>query len=479
MRRLLPCLIAVILGAFVVNGSATEEPQLIHVKQAMERAAAYFHDRIGNQGFYVWAYSEDLTRRRAEGGEVRRNVAWNQPPGSPSVGAAYIRMFEATGDVTWLTAARTTAYALISVQLQSGGWYYSAETDPEGRRRWCYISTKDVPCDSIDGNKAKNRTVLDDDTTQSIVRFLIWYDLATGKTDRRVRQAIDHALEEVMARQFPNGSFPVFSDWAKDSGTVDPDLTARVPDNLDLSSWLKPDDPPYFVTNDNIVLQTVRALIYADQAYTCRKCIESAVEAGEFLLAAQLPTPLPGWAQTYNKNMHPTWGRVFEPPAVSSRETAGAIQTLLLLHARIGDAKYLAAAKNALEWLKSVQLSNGKWARFYDLRTGKPLYVDSNNRVTTSDTDLLDHYALKGSFGIPETIAMAEVNNVATGLIAPLEWWSHTKHLSSPLLDEKIDRLLASQDSSGRWVENGEIKSDTFVDAIFTMAHYLDIKQAK
>ena len=40
----------------------------------------------------------------------------------------------------------------------------------------------------------------------------------------------------------------------------------------------------------------------------------------------------PRLAQQYNTDMHPAWARKFEPPAVSSSETAGVIRALLTLH---------------------------------------------------------------------------------------------------------------------------------------------------
>jgi Pectic acid lyase len=471
-------LVGALLVSSIAFAAANPNAEPIDVKHAMERAAAFFRNKLNNSGSYVWSYSEDLIRRRGEGGLVGKNVGWNQPPGSPAIGAAYLRMFEATGDDTWLLAAKATAHSLISVQLQSGGWYYSAEIDAAGRKNWCYVSTKDVPCDAIKTNKFKNRTVLDDDTTQSVMRFLIWYDLSTNKTDRRVRRAIDLALEEIIARQFPNGSFPVFSEWAEDAIGADADLAASFPKSESLDAWVKPDDPPYYVANDDIVLQTIRVLLYADQAYACRQCIETAVRAGGFLLAAQLPGPQRGWAQTYDKRMQPVWGRAFEPPAVSSRETAGAIRALLLLHGRTQDANYLDAARQAATWLKSVQLPDGRWARFYELRTSKPLYINSENKVTYSDTDLLDHYTLKSTFGIPAVLGAVEQSSSNAGF-ASVDWWSDTAELPEQALREKIGSLLQTQDAEGRWVEDGYIHSAIFVDAIFAMARYLDIAQAK
>jgi len=64
-------------------------------------------------------------------------------------------------------------------------------------------------------------------------------------------------------------------------------------------------------------------------------------KAGVFILLAQMPEPQPAWAQQYDRDMHPSWARKFEPPAVTGGESQGVMRTLLDLYRMTGDKKYL------------------------------------------------------------------------------------------------------------------------------------------
>lgn len=196
--------------------------------------------------------------------------------------------------------------------------------------------------------------------------------------------------------------------------------------------------------------------------------------AGEFLLAAQLPAPQRGWAHTYDKNMQPVWGRVFEPPAAASRETAGSIQALLLLHQESSDSRYLQSVREAVEWLKSVRLEDGDWARFYELATDKPLYVNSENETTYSSADLLGHYNLKSTFEIPMVIDIAELRLKGEPAVTARYWENVADRWSRETLEERVAGLVATQEPEGRWVDKGWISSQKFIDAVFALARFVD-----
>ena len=166
--------------------------------------------------------------------------------------------------------------------------------------------------------------------------------------------------------------------------------------------------------------------------------MDAAVKAGEFLLDAQFPKPQQGWAQTYDANMQPVWGRKFEPPAVASRETAGAITCLVELYQRTGDARFLAAAREAAEWLRAVRLPDGDWARFYELSTNRPLYVDNDEKLTYEPKNLLDHYSLKSQADIPKALAYVDAAEGQDDL-RPL-WTSPADGMSESEIETKSAR---------------------------------------
>ncbi len=92
--------------------SGYEQPPLAEqVAAALTHATSFFRTQVAVHGSYVWTYAEDLKTRFGEQ-EATATQGWVQPPGTPAVGIAYLRAFEATGDHTYLEAAQETALAL-------------------------------------------------------------------------------------------------------------------------------------------------------------------------------------------------------------------------------------------------------------------------------------------------------------------------------------------------------------------------------
>ncbi|MCX5578551.1 hypothetical protein [Kaistia terrae] len=470
--------IAILLacGAFLTRPAMAYDPALAdRAKAALTQAAGVFANKLSLNGAYVWEYSPDLSVRRGEG-KVGPTVGWVQPPGTPAIGAAFLRVYEVTGDAAWLKAARQAAEALIQTQLLSGGWYIAIEMDPVARRDWCYRAGGTTPeaCAAIKDNPAKNETLLDDDTTQSALRFLIWLDQALDGKDEPVREAILYGMEKLSTAQYPNGAWPVRIEKRTRSDRIPKAGRASLPADWP-RQWVKPSDGPYYVINDNLIRDTVHLHLIAADRFGDPAYEASAVRAGEFLLAAQLPEPQQGWAQTYDRDMRPVWGRKFEPPAVTSRESGGAATALVELYQRTGDERFLSAALGAVAWLKASQLPDGDWARFYELRTNRPLYVDSDEKLTYEPVNLLDHYSLKSTADIPEAIRL--VDAAAAGKLHPFPFWpSPANRLAPAELAGRVSGLVDRIDKQGRWIEDGWIRSATFVDAVFLIARYLQEK---
>jgi hypothetical protein len=448
-------------------------------RAAMVRAADYFHDKLSVQGTYVWAYSPDLSIRRGEGGKVDASIGWVQPPGTPAIGASFLRIYEATGDSKWLEAARESAAALVSTQLLSGGWYYHVDTDPQQRSQWCYRAggPSPVECQDIEGNKKKNLTMFDDATTQSVLNFLIWLDEVQDGKNEAVRGSIDYSLEKLLASQYPNGAWPNVLGRRPKKEVLDkivPGKAASIPADPWPREWVKPSGSVYFITNDNAMRDIVHVLLNAERRFGRKDVLEAAVRMGDFLLAAQLPAPQRGWAQTYDVSVQPIWGRKLEPPSVASSETAGTIDALLLLYRRTGEKRFLDGAREAANWLKQVRLHDGTWARFYELSTNRPLYINKNYEVSYSDEDLHKGYSYKGEFGISDLLN--RVDRIVAGQPDPVPpyWESKTDQLSDAALEQRVGALLRLQDDQGRWLDDGWIKSQNFVDASFALARYVD-----
>ena len=135
-------------------------------------------------------------------GTATDTMIWVQPPGTPSVGMAFLTAYEATGDSCYLDAARGAAHALVRGQLRSGGWDYRIEFDPERRRRYAYR------VDSNSRKDARNVSTLDDDVSQSALRLLMRVDKALDFKDEKIHEAAQFALSAFLEVQYPNGAWP-------------------------------------------------------------------------------------------------------------------------------------------------------------------------------------------------------------------------------------------------------------------------------
>lgn len=450
---------------FAFSASAQEADLRTQARTALHRAVEFFRTEVAVHGTYLWQYSEDLSKREGEG-KATATQAWVQPPGTPSVGLAFLTAFEATEDRYYLDAARETAHGLIQGQLKSGGWTYSIEFDPAARKRFHYRVGAERPA-----KNARNVTTLDDGTTQTAVRFLARFDRLAKGEDKQVREALDYALDSLFKAQYPNGAwpqgyheFPAPEKFPVRKASYPPAWPRTWPGSGDY--WLR------YTLNDNALMSLLEVMFEVDRP----ACRAAAQKAGDFLLAAQLPEPQPGWAQQYDFDMHPSWARKFEPPSVTGGESQGVLRALLLLYRQTGDAKYLEPIPRALAWLRRSRLPDGKLARFYELRTNKPLYFTRDYELTYDDSDLPQHYGFK----------VADDTDAIRREYEQLKADRRASSKPNANLERQVQRILAAQDSRGRWVEPGRlrhygsadptaqiIRTATFVRHLETLSQYL------
>jgi hypothetical protein len=98
----------------------------------------------------------------------------------------------------------------------------------------------------------------------------------------------------------------------------------------------------------------------------------------DFYLLAQLPEPQAGWAQQYNFDLEPAWGRPFEIGTVCAGETASNIQDLMLFYRITGDPRYLDAIPPALDWLERSAIPGVEGythTYYYERGTNRPQYI--------------------------------------------------------------------------------------------------------
>jgi hypothetical protein len=116
-----------------------------------------------------------------------------------------------------------------------------------------------------------------------------------------------------------------------------------------------------------------------------------------------------------------------------------------------GDQKYLKPIPAALAWLRRSLLPDGRLARFYELRTNRPLYfIRESYELTYDDTQLPTHYSFCAN--IRSEQLQKRLQQLQSGPLAPAP--ARNPDLRS--LRRDAAEILQEMDSSGRWVSNGK-----------------------
>jgi hypothetical protein len=443
--------------------AAAQAPGRDGVRGALLKAVRFYHKDVSRHGGYVWAYSGDLRLREGEGA-VGDDTIWVQPPGTPAVGEAFLDAYEATGETACLDAARDAAQALVNGQLQSGGWNYRIEFEPQKRREWSYVADGAKPpgppgvaagWEEWKRRKHKgNLTVLDDDTTQAATRFLVRFDRTTGLRDGKVHAAVLRALDSLLNAQYPNGGWSASYDHfptAPPPVEQYPVTRARYPEDWP-RIWPK-DFTGCYVTNDNLMADAIDTMLLAAEVYRDTRYESSARRAGDFLLRAQMPEPQPAWAQQYDQAMTPVWSRAFEPPAVTGGESQGILEALLRLHRATGDEKYLEPIPRAIAYLKRSRRPDGRLARFYELKTNRPLYFERDgqrkHRPTYDDGKLASGYAY---------VVNSRLDRIEAEYARARDGKPPRAGTVSPNGTERARAVISAMDARGAWVSRGRLR---------------------
>ncbi len=237
--------------------------------QALKKAATHYHAKMASHGGYVYYYSVDLQERWGEG-KAEPDTIFVQPPGTPTVGMAYLKAYAATRDRFYLDAAREAAEALVYGQLQSGGWtqvIQFAEAKPLGKYR--------------NRRGGSRNSSLDDGQTQAALILLIRADQALDFKHAEIHEAANYGLQALLQAQFPNGAFPQV--W---TGPVEskPVSKARFPDYDWKTEGRIKNYWDYYTLNDNLAGTVSDTLIAAHQVYKDEKYKAALERLGDFLI---------------------------------------------------------------------------------------------------------------------------------------------------------------------------------------------------
>ena len=404
-----------------------------------KQATEFLTSHVSTEGGYLWRYSANLELREGEG-VVDSQTVWVQPPGTPTVGSVFLRLYAATGDQQFLRAAHGAGDALRRGQMRSGGWQAMIEFDPQRRKRWAYRVDAPKP-------EAKDQSSLDDDKTQSALRFVMQLDQALRFEDEAVHEMAMYALHALLTDgQFESGGFPQI--WTERQGKKTHPRAASYP-----AAWPRKysghNEYWYQATlNDNLAPDVIKTLLLAEQIYGDARYRRAATRLADFLLLAQMPDPQPAWAQQYNDKMQPIWARKFEPPAVTGGESQGVIATLMDFYEVSQNEKYLHPIPRALDYLERSELQDGRLARFYELKTNRPLYFTKQYELTYDDSDLPTHYGFKVASRV-DSLRERYSELIQRKKTPPVQ-----KPARANVGEDRIHTIVSSLDSRGFWLSD-------------------------
>ena len=298
-------------------------------------------------------------------------------------------------------------------------------------------------------------------------------DIALDQKDTKITDAVSIGLDTLLDVQYPNGAWPQRFSERPDPAKF-PAKKASFPKDWSREYSAK-DYRGHYTFNDNSIATTIDTMLLASRLYKQAPYRKAALKAGDFMILAQLPEPQPGWAQQYDIDMHPAWARKFEPPAVTGGESQGVMRSLLKLYVESGDKKYLEPIPRAIAYYRKSLLPDGKLARFYEMKTNRPLYFTKKYELTYKDDDLPTHYGFK--VGSSLDAIEKEYNRLVK--LSPED----LKKKRTPERPKATDALIAqvksvlkSLDAEGRWIEAGKLKyhgPDEKTDRIIECATFI------
>lgn len=280
-------------------------------------------------------------------------------------------------DADWFASsqARAIADSVIRYQSPQGGWPKSTNLAQPPK------SPADVP--QPGGGRANS---LDNDATTVPMRFMARVAHATDEA--KYRESFSRGVDYLLAAQYANGGWPQF--WPLRKGyhshiTYNDGAMAQV---LEVLRDVAQGEAPFDFVDDQR-----------------REKAKAALARGiDCVLKTQIKQDgkRTAWCAQYDEHtLQPAWARAYEPPSLSGAESVGIVSFLMSLEQP--SEEVTAAIEGAVEWFRTVQMTGIRqvvvptdrrkpdrklvpdpdapplWARFYELETNRPLYLDRDS----------------------------------------------------------------------------------------------------
>ena len=290
--------------------------------------------------------------------------------------------------------ARRIANIVISFQTPAGGWSKNLNLADHARatgEHFAGNNSSPVPgvadFDTSKDSKWEYVGTLDNDATTTEIRFLAKVAAANGADEeaKTWRASFLRGIDYILTAQYPNGGWPQI--WPLQGGYHDA-----------------------ITFNDDAMTKALMVLFDASNGMAefssvpanLRRRAKAAVAKGvEIILATQIVTSgkRTAWGQQYDMlDLKPAGARNYEPPSLSSGETATVLLFLMKLPAP--SSAEVEAVRAGAAWLKSVAVKNktnthgqnGRtltsapgagpiWSRYYEIGSNRPIFGDRDKTI--------------------------------------------------------------------------------------------------
>jgi PelA/Pel-15E family pectate lyase len=263
--------------------------------------------------------------------------------------------------------ASKLADTILSYQTPSGGWSKHTGYSYGPRKPGMQWTSQNKP-----GESAHYLATFDNRSTTEQLQFLAYVWHATKRED--CKAAFVRGLDYILAAQYPNGGWPQvypLEGGYHDHITFNDDAMTRV---VKLLKEIEGGEPYYAFLTDS---QRAKAIAAMQSGVRCILKLQIE-QAGKKTV----------WCAQYDPlTEQPSQARKMEPASLSGGESARILELLMSFNSPT--PQVTSCIESGLAWFETVKLppapgtatgaddkpaAGARWARFYDLETGKPIF---------------------------------------------------------------------------------------------------------
>jgi PelA/Pel-15E family pectate lyase len=265
---------------------------------------------------------------------------------------------------------------VIQYQSSQGGWPKSTD-----------LARPPLTPDDIPPEGRGRANSLDNDATTVPMEFLAHMVTATGES--AYRDSFLRGVDYLLVAQYPNGGWPQF--WPLRGDAYYSRITYNDGAMIRVMQVLR----------DIAAGQSPYAFVDAERRNKAAAAVQRGIDC---ILKTQIKQNgvLTAWCAQHDENtLEPAWARAYEAPSLSGSESVDIIRFLMSIEEPSPDV--IAAIEGAVAWLRAVPISGMRleyhrgadgrrerrlvpdvdapplWARFYELETHRPLYMDRDS----------------------------------------------------------------------------------------------------